>query len=248
MIGDSVTEGQGAPESSTIAAELARLSAAGGSADEVINLGVIAASMPHLTLLLRDAVLLLRPRVVVLVIYANDLPSPPYTPDLDRPGPVFPSTASPLVVAQSRAELIERMVRGEPIYRRWPHTPMPFFAPVPDSSNPWTGSSGPPPELDPATLRAMVAGRINPWLKEQSEAIPGMLAHDFSKGGSPLLFLKRMRDLCDSQGHRAGCGIRTVLGNRPSALCHRAGQAGNAARHGRVACSRSPRIDDRTST
>jgi hypothetical protein len=45
---------------------------------------------------------------------------------------------------------------------------------------------------------AMVAGTINPWLKEQAEAMPGMLSHDFSKGGSPFPFLSRMRELCDS--------------------------------------------------
>src|SRR5271157_2706886 len=41
VIGDSVVEGHGAPESSTIAAELARLTAGDGSPAEVINLGVI---------------------------------------------------------------------------------------------------------------------------------------------------------------------------------------------------------------
>ena len=89
VIGDSVTEGQGAPGSATIASDLARRLAAEGSPHEVINLGVIAASLPHLTLLVRDAVDLLSPRVVVLVLYANDMPSPIYTPDLDRPGPKF---------------------------------------------------------------------------------------------------------------------------------------------------------------
>ena len=93
-----------------------------------------------------------------------------------------------------------RVARNEPIYRRWPHSPVPFFAPVPDPSNPWTGSAGPPKGLDPAIYRAMLAGTINPWLKEQSEAIPGMLEHDFSKGGSPVRFLSRMQELCKPRG------------------------------------------------
>jgi hypothetical protein len=46
----------------------------------------------------------------------------------------------------------------------------------------------------------MVAGTINPWLKEQSEAIAGMLAHDFSRGGSPVRFLKRIQGLCRPRG------------------------------------------------
>ena len=48
----------------------------------------------------------------------------------------------------------------------------------------------------------MVAGTINPWLREQSEALPGMLAHDFTKGGSPLHFLMRMDQLCRSRDIR----------------------------------------------
>jgi hypothetical protein len=88
----------------------------------------------------------------------------------------------------------------EPIYRRWPHAPLPFFAPVPDPSNPWTGSKGPPPGLDRPLYEAMRAGTINPWLKEQSEAIPGMLGHDFAQGGSPVLFLRRMQELCKPGG------------------------------------------------
>ena len=199
VIGDSVTEGQGAPDSSTITSELVRRLAADGSPDEVLNLGVIAAALPHLTLLVRDAVAVLGPQVVVLVLYANDLPSPPYMPDLDRPSPWFPRGEVPLWFPRL-AELIGRVAVGEPIYRRWPHAPVPFFAPVPDPSNPWSGSKACPQNLDPAIYAAMVAGTINPWLKEQSEAIPGMLAHDFSKGGSPVLFLRRMIEICKQRG------------------------------------------------
>jgi lysophospholipase L1-like esterase len=199
VIGDSVVEGQGAAQSSTIASELYRLAATEGQSDEVINLGVIAASLPHLALLVRDAVGLLSPAIVIVVLYANDLPSPPYPAELERPGPRFSRRDAPLWLPRA-AELFGRMVRDEPIYRRWPHRPLPFFAPVPDPSNPWTGSPGPPPGLDPALYAAMVAGTINPWLKEQSEAIAGMLAHDFSRRGSPVRFLKRIKDLCRPRG------------------------------------------------
>ena len=61
VIGDSVAEGQGAPESATIPAELARLISGQGTKAEVVNLGVIAASLPHLTALTRDAVAVLDP-------------------------------------------------------------------------------------------------------------------------------------------------------------------------------------------
>lgn len=201
VVGDSVAEGQGAPESGTIASELARLSAVDGPSDEVLNLGVIAAALPHETLLVRDAVSLLQPRVVVLIVYANDMPSPAYTPDLDRPAPRFARRGVPFWFPRL-VELVGRAVRAEPIYRRWPHTPLPFFAPVPDPSNPWTRSTRRPPELDSKLHTAMVAGTINPWLKEQSDAISGMLAHDFATGGSPVLFLRRMREICEAKGAR----------------------------------------------
>jgi hypothetical protein len=79
---------------------------------------------------------------------------------------------------------------------------MRFFAPVPDPSNPWTGSSGPPPGLAPALYLAMVDGVINPWLKDLPGAIPGMLSHDFGKGGSPIRFLMRIAAICGAAGSR----------------------------------------------
>jgi lysophospholipase L1-like esterase len=48
----------------------------------------------------------------------------------------------------------------------------------------------------------MVAGSFNPWLKGQSDFMPGMLAHDFAIGGSPERFLRRIQDLCRSAGAR----------------------------------------------
>ena len=191
MIGDSVVEGQGAPEDLTIAAELARLQADDGLPDEVINLGVIVASLHQLTPLVRDAVGLLKPKEVVLVLYANDLPAPTYPSELDLASPRFRRRAEPWWIPRA-VELIERLAQNEPSYRRWPHVPVRLFAPVPDPSNPWTGSAGPPRQLDPTIYRAMVAGTLNSRLKEQSEAIPRMLAQDFNQGGSPMRYLLRM--------------------------------------------------------
>lgn len=89
LIGDSVTEGMGAPDSATIACQLERLLARDGDRAEVINLGVIAATLNHTMVLARDAIPLLRPTDVVIVLYANDLPAPPYEPGFDLPGPIF---------------------------------------------------------------------------------------------------------------------------------------------------------------
>jgi hypothetical protein len=181
--------------------EVGRLMDADRVASEVINLGVIAASLPELTRLVRDAVGLLTPKTVVLILYANDLPAPPYSPALDLPGPTFERRQSawwmPRIIV-----LAGRLLSRQPIYRRWPHRPMPFFPAVPDAANPWSRATGPPPNIDPALYRAMLAGAFNPWVKGQSDVMPGMLAHDFRSGGSPERFLRRIRDLCTSAGAR----------------------------------------------
>jgi lysophospholipase L1-like esterase len=42
----------------------------------------------------------------------------------------------------------------------------------------------------------MKAGRLNPWLYYQSIDMPAALAHDFSEGGSPIRYLRRMAEIC----------------------------------------------------
>jgi hypothetical protein len=108
------------------------------------------------------------------------------------PAPTFPRQV--WLSCPRLVELFARLASSEPIYRRWPpHPSIPFFLPVPDSANPWTGVQEPPPKLDPAFFQAMSAGKINPWLWQQSQVIPGMLSHDFSRGnGSPAPYLERI--------------------------------------------------------
>jgi hypothetical protein len=199
LIGDSMTEGQGAPESGTIAAHWERLLARDGTPAEMINLGVIAASLSDLTLLARDAIPLLRPSDVVLVIFANDLPAPPYPTMLDEAGPRHQRRDTPWWTPRV-AELIGRVATDQPIYRRWPHVPVRVFAPVPDPANPWTGRGAPPPGLDPALFRAMAAGTLNPWLREQAGEIVGMLAHEYTARELPHRYVFRVAQLCRSSG------------------------------------------------
>lgn len=195
LLGDSVVEGQGAPDSATIAASWKRELARDGVRAEVINLGVVAATVDRLTRLARDAVPLLRPTDVVLVLYANDLPAPPIPPDLLGDAPRFPRRNLPAWTPRA-VELLARAARGAPIHRRWPQRVIPFFPAVPSPRNPWTNRQGPPAGLDPAIYQSMRAGRINPWLTEQAEALPGMLAHDFSTGGMPTAYLRRIAEIC----------------------------------------------------
>jgi hypothetical protein len=200
LIGDSVTEGQGAPDSGTIASQWERLLDRDGTPAEVINLGVIAATLSDLTLLARDAIPLLRPSDVVLVIFANDLPAAPYAAMLDEAGPRYRRRDTPWWTPRV-AELIGRVATGQPIYRRWPHTPVRVFAPVPDPTNPWSRYRAPPPPgIDPALFRAMTAGTLNPWLAEQAEEMPGMLSHDFTRGGIPHRYIFRVLQICQASG------------------------------------------------
>jgi len=198
ILGDSIVEGQAASETATISSVFTNLLKNDGTNAEVLNLGVVAASLSELTPLARDSVALLNPKDVILVLYANDLPAPPYPRAFDLPAPRFHrqiGLSSPRML-----ELFDRLAAGEPIYRRWPpHPVIPFFLPVPASSNPWTWVKDPPRELDPALYQAMIAGKINPWLWQQSQMIPKMLSHDFSRSdGSPAPYLQRIATLCKS--------------------------------------------------
>lgn len=199
VIGDSVAEGLGAPESGTISAQLARLMARDGISAEVINLGIVAGSLPKLTALARDATALIRPRDVVLVINANDLPPPPFPNELLEPAPRYRRRETPWWMPRA-VELLERVARGEPIYRRWFHPATRFFAPVPDPTNPWTRTKGPPPDLDPALYRAMTEGTLNPWLKTNFESLPGMIAYNYGKGGMPSPYLYQIDLACRKAG------------------------------------------------
>jgi lysophospholipase L1-like esterase len=128
FLGDSITEGQGAPESETISSHFARELARDGEPAEVINLGVVAASLTELVMLARDAISVLEPTDVVVVLTANDLPAPPFLPDLAMRAQAFPRDDSarwmPRVI-----ELFRRLGRHQPIYRRWPHPAGPARTP-----------------------------------------------------------------------------------------------------------------------
>ena len=201
LLGDSVTEGMGSGDSTTIAREFERRLISRRESAEVINLGVIAATLDHLTVLARDAITLLRPTDAVVILYANDLPSSQYNPAFDDPAEDFrpwqQTWWKPRFVT-----LFGRFLDNEPFYHRWPHLPIRFFAAVPDRTNPWSGSKKPPQALDPELFRQMKRGKLNPWLSGQSTDMPRQLSHDFTEGGSPERHLARMAELCKAVGAR----------------------------------------------
>ncbi len=200
VVGDSVVEGEGVGDDETITAEWSRILAREGTPAEVVNLGVVAASLPHLWILTRDAVNLLHPADVVVSLYCNDLPAPDDPKLLQAPTETFPRVPAdrrPRIV-----DLIDRAIYEKPIHRRWFHPTIRFFSPVPDGTNPWSGDVPKPESLRADLYEDMKAARIIPWLYAQSRDMPRLLSHDFSTGGSPVEFLRRMRDVCRAAGAR----------------------------------------------
>ncbi len=171
LVGDSVAEGMGAPDSATIDRELERLLRRDGERVEVINLGVIAASLAHETILTRDAATLLHPADVIVIIYCNDLPAPAYDVGFDQAAPRFPPSSESYWIPRA-VTMLGRFVRDQPICLRWHVAPIRFFAPVPNGNNPLSVSTGPPEGLDPVLFQEMREGRLNPFLGFQSTDIP----------------------------------------------------------------------------
>jgi lysophospholipase L1-like esterase len=206
VIGDSVVEGVGAPDSASFPSAFAQRLARDGERAEVINLGVASAQLHHSVPLARDAIALLRPTDVIFVFSSNDVPVTPYPKEFDLPAPRF-RRSEPLWWMPRGIELVSRLANHEPIYRRWPHVAVPVFFPVPDPTNPWTRVKERPPNLDPVLHRAMTQGKLNPWIIEQPEVVPHMLAHDFAKaGGSPERYLSRVAASCRSVNARLVVG------------------------------------------
>ena len=78
FVGDSFVEGFGLGDDGTIPVRFAACAEAAREQLEVMSFGVGAADIPHYQALIHDAVPLFRPSSVILVIYANDLPGPPF--------------------------------------------------------------------------------------------------------------------------------------------------------------------------
>jgi hypothetical protein len=160
--GDSLVEGVMATDEETIPRTFA--AAVGPERVEALNMGVGGANLSHYFRLLATAVPLFRPRTVALVLYANDLPPPPFQPDwLEPRRPRRFQRWLPRA-----AHVAVRAWRGRPVPRRWHTAPFHFFRPVPDPSNPLTGRrpSIQADLIEPALLEAMRRGTFNPYLAE----------------------------------------------------------------------------------
>jgi lysophospholipase L1-like esterase len=207
VVGDSITEGQGASPAETIPGRLGQKL---GRGHEVLNLGVVAATLDKVTLLAAESAELLAPQTLVVVMYANDLPAPP--PFSIASINSLESTSAKIrqeinaAEAQKRLpQLIRlglRVMNDQPIYSQFFGSTIRYFAPEPDATNPFTNQPAANPKLSPELEKAMRAGEINPWLFQQSEAIPGMLNSDLRLGGSPEPFLSAIGQVCQRRNIR----------------------------------------------
>ena len=124
-----------------------------------MNCGIGGNGIPEYLALIHDAVPLFRPRRLIVVLYANDLPLTDGVP---------PRKSLPLQRSSAweprLLQILARAARHEPVPRRWHSPPVLFVPVVPDPLNPW---SNPPPEfsrVDPALAEAMRKGDFNPFV------------------------------------------------------------------------------------
>lgn len=163
LVGDSFVEGFSTDAASTLPATFARLAAQAGLSVEALNLGVGGAGLEAYARLLRDALPLLQPSTVILVLFANDVIPVRFDPAwLDDP--LTPERSSQW---QPRLAHVLRQRRlGRPVARRWHAAPFPFLPAVPDPRNPWSDGriAGRYAFVAPEIARAIREGRFNPML------------------------------------------------------------------------------------
>lgn len=201
VVGDSVTEGQGAAPGETIPAQLGSIL---GSSAETLNLGVVAATLDKVTQLACESAILLKPETLVVVMYANDMPAPnvPATANERDLNYLAEKFRQDLMNSRLRERLprlyvlTRRMLDGDPIYNRFLNSTVRYFAPTPDPTNPFQEDSPPMPGLKPELEQAMRAGQLNPWLAHQTALMPELIRQDFRQGVSPELHLRLIQLVC----------------------------------------------------
>lgn len=163
LVGDSFVEGYLADASHTIPHGFDAAAQKNGARLETMNFGVTGAGLQEYMQLIYDAVPLFQPQDVVLVLYANDLPTLNFDPatitptTFERSNPLLPRVADTLL----------RAVRHDRIALAGHRSPMPYFLPVPSPGNPWTRFEGRYGFVQPEFAAAMKAGKMNPFLTNE---------------------------------------------------------------------------------
>jgi hypothetical protein len=169
FLGDSFVEGMMAGDHETIPSVFQGVRSVlwhshGGTPIEAMNFGMGGTGLGHYLRLAAAAIPLFRPRTVVLILYANDLPPPPLDPRWLSPS--FHPVRFKRWVPRA-AHVIRRTAKGRPVPRRWHTPPFSFFGAVPDPTNPLSDRApGYEPFIEPALLDAMKRGTLNPYLSD----------------------------------------------------------------------------------
>lgn len=166
IVGDSFIEGFLTTDETTIPALFAREAQAHGQALEVYNLGVGGTGLIDYFKLIQDAATALAPDEIIIAFYANDFAgAPQFGPALIRP-PFIPVYRRPWV--PRIAQIAKRLAAHQPVALAWHSKPVPFVAPVPDPSNPWTQHAAElAPKVDPELADAMRRATFNPFVTDE---------------------------------------------------------------------------------
>jgi lysophospholipase L1-like esterase len=160
FIGDSLVEGFGTDDNSTIPRQFEQIMQKGDI--EAINLGVGATGLSEYVVLAKAAVRLLEPGFLTVVIYDNDIPA------IRGPYFDFENEFNPVRNRwwESRIWYVVReIINGNTLALFYYRGPFPFFAAIPHQTNPLSSSPG-PGRTNPKIYKAMQAGRFNPFLKD----------------------------------------------------------------------------------
>lgn len=161
FVGDSFVEGFNSDRDNTIPDVFERLARERGRVVDGLNLGIGGTGPREYARLIRDAIPIFDPDVVMLVLYENDLVSFVFDPE------TFESP--PVADAESRWEpRVVRLIRHyrdrRRVPRRWMAEPFAFIPPAPDPRNAWVrlNRDGALESIVvPDIARAMRAGRFN---------------------------------------------------------------------------------------
>lgn len=192
FLGDSFVEGFGVTEEATIPAVFER--EVGDPELEVLNLGVGGADFPSISALAHDAIPLLAPDDVVLVVYQNDLPAHPL--DLQSLSKPFQPVMGRWLPRLLTAPL--DLWRGDTPALFYHRGPYPFFRAVPHPSNPRADADDDGLPRDVA--EAMRAGRLNPFLPDVAPVLETRLRLPLDDATSGRPHLAYLQKLCRAQG------------------------------------------------
>lgn len=163
FIGDSFTEGYLADDNETIPVSFENAAINKGKEYEVLNLGIGGTDFVSYLKLLKDALPVLQPDHIILMMHGNDLPPLNYKPEM---------LANPIEIEYNNAYLpravyvISNLISGKTVAKFWTTSPFIFFAPVPAPSNPWSNTEQTKnieKMIKPNIVKAMKEGRFNPF-------------------------------------------------------------------------------------